>query len=387
MISKYSKLALHLTLIDGVGPVCIEKIFNHCGILNCDDTGACLVEDIYRFSAHDFVHRAWISLEKAQLCVKGLQNQRLLEEELELIHNSPGVSIVTVFDDDYPELLAQINRPPTVLWVQGKNIGLPAQRLAVVGARRATDYAQDAIYRILPEVVSSGWNIVSGGALGVDSLAHECALDFGGTTTVILGSGILNLYPVGNKRLFNRVVEQGGSLVSPFSLRFAPIKGNFPARNRIIAGLSEGCVVVQAGRKSGALITASYALEEGREVWAVPGNIDCEMSEGPHKLLRNGACIAAHPDDILSVLRGECPRPGQKNIRECSGKVVQKQEIQVNALDTLEAKILTQLKCAQSLDDLVLGTEQKPDDLMEKLFEMQLLGKVQQNYVGMWERA
>ena len=142
--------------------------------------------------------------------------------------------------------------------------------IAVVGSRSGTAYGKRAIQALIPPLVAQQWHIVSGGAMGIDAFAHQATLQAGGTTIAVLGSGLLQWYPAEHRRLFTEILEKNGTLLSAFPMNMEPLQGNFPARNRIIAGLSRACVVVQAAQKSGASITAKFALEQGREVFAVP---------------------------------------------------------------------------------------------------------------------
>ncbi|MFC1854682.1 DNA-processing protein DprA [Candidatus Dependentiae bacterium] len=386
-MNELSLLILHLTLIKNVGPAAILQILDKCfGFSRSKDCEKprFSVDDVYKFSVTDFVRVVGLKERMAGLCTEGLASTTLLEKELELARHTNS-QIITLIESDYPEALLKIHMPPPVLWLQGKNLGAQKKRLAVVGARRCdARYAKSAIRRLVPELVASGWQIVSGGAFGVDAIAHEETIESGGSTAVVLGSGLLQLYPRENKRLFGKVVENGGSLISPFPLKMVPEKGNFPARNRVIAGLCAGCVVVQAKERSGALITASHALEEGREVWAVPGPVDCELSEGPHNLLRDGANIAACGDDILSVLEGRRFNGEKFKISVPKSK---NEPTQATIADSLEVKILSELRKPCSLEELAQAVLLDPQNLMENLFEMQLLGKVQQNHTGMWEAA
>ena len=169
----------------------------------------------------------------------------------------------------------------------------------------------------IPELVHNGCSIVSGGALGIDGLAHRATLEAQGVTVAVLGSGLLKPYPAAHKTLFKKIIECRGALVSCFPLLTEPKPALFPARNRIIAGLSRGCLVVQAGIPSGALITAQYAVDEGREVFAVPGSLDNPLSVGCHRLISQGATLVTSASDILASF-GIMPEPSAKKQAETS---------------------------------------------------------------------
>lgn len=225
---------------------------------------------------------------------------RDLDAEMERI-NALAISVLTWEDEGYPRLLQQIYDPPPVLYVKGRLLPEDEWAVAVVGTRAATTYGKEATTRIAGGLARNGVTIVSGLARGIDSTAHRAALDAGGRTIGVLGCGLDIVYPPENRRLSAQVTQQG-ALVSEYPLGTPPEGGNFPPRNRIISGMSLGTVIVEAGRRSGALITADYALDQGREVFAVPGNIFRRASQGTNALIREGAAPVLSVEDILEVL-------------------------------------------------------------------------------------
>ena len=261
---------LHLSLIQGVGPGRVNRLIN-----NFDKDQLC---QIYHFSVSDLIHRCGFTERQAELLHGGLQDERVLEDEIQLIEKH-NVQVLTITDKGYPYLLKQIHLPPTLIYVKG-SLGVQEKSLAIIGSRKAHRYAENIINDLMPALIAHEWTIVSGGALGADTMAHRAALQNNGKTVAVLGSGLLIPYPSRNVHLFEKIIESGGAVVSPFPLMMDAIPGNFPARNRIISGLSRGCLVVQAAKRSGASITASFALEQGREVFAVPGSITDELSAG-----------------------------------------------------------------------------------------------------------
>lgn len=208
-------------------------------------------------------------------------------------------SVVTLADPEYPPLLRQIFDPPLALHVRGDASLLSLPSIAIVGSRRASPYAVNAAQHLARQLVPAGLAIVSGLALGVDAASHEAALDIGGKTIAVLGTGIDITYPPGNKRLFRRIAEQG-VIVTELAPGTPPRRENFPIRNRIISGLSLGTIIVEATRRSGSLITARMAAEQNREVFAVPGSIFSEATEGTHRLVQYGAKLVHDVDDVLS---------------------------------------------------------------------------------------
>lgn len=209
-----------------------------------------------------------------------------------------GVRILCIDNLDYPELLREIPQPPPLLYVRGTLTTADEWALAVVGTRGPSDYGREATRRVAGELAAAGVTIVSGLALGIDALAHQAALESGGRTIGVLACGVDVPYPERNRALATRITTSG-ALVSEFPLSTAPIPNNFPARNRLISGLARGTLVVEAGERSGALITVEFALEQGREVFAVPGNIFNLKSAGCNRLIRNGAGLITSASDIL----------------------------------------------------------------------------------------
>lgn len=226
--------------------------------------------------------------------------------------------IVSRDDPEYPPLLGRLPDAPTVLYLRGT---LPADRVrvAMVGSRRATRYGRETARRLATELTGAGVEIVSGGARGIDTCSHRGALDAGGTTTAVLGCGVDHVYPPENEELFERIAASG-AVVSEFPIATAPLPENFPRRNRLIAGLSAATVIVEATGKSGSLITAGYALEQGREVMAVPGSIDSDQSRGCHRLIQQGAKLVQAWTDVVEELspmyRAVLRSPGEASTPE-----------------------------------------------------------------------
>jgi DNA processing protein len=225
---------------------------------------------------------------------------RDLGAEMERI-GAQGISVLTWEDEGYPRLLQQIYDPPPMLYLKGQLLAEDEWAVAVVGTRAATTYGKEAATRVAGGLARNGVTIVSGLARGIDSTAHRAALEAGGRTIGVLGCGLDIVYPPENRGLATRITQQG-ALVSEYPLGTPPERGNFPPRNRIISGMSLGTVIVEAGRRSGALITADYALDQGREVFAVPGNIFRRASQGTNALIREGAAPVLGLEDILEVL-------------------------------------------------------------------------------------
>ena len=210
-----------------------------------------------------------------------------------------GITILAEGDPEYPNLLSQIEDPPGILFAKGSL--KPVLGIAIVGSRHATAYGLRMAEKIASGLVQAGYTVVSGLARGIDAAAHRGAIQAGGQTLAVLGSGILNVYPPEHTKLANDVTSNG-AILSEFLPLSSPSKHTFPQRNRIISGLCLGTIVVQSSSRSGALITARLAGEQGREVFAVPGNIDCPVSQGCHSLIRDGAKLVESVHDVIDEI-------------------------------------------------------------------------------------
>ena len=214
---------------------------------------------------------------------------------------SLGVDVLTWDDLDYPRHLKEIDQPPPVLYVRGSILPEDEWSVAIVGTRRVTAYGRQVAEEVATTLARNGVTIVSGLARGVDFIAHQAALNAGGRTLAVLGNGVDIVYPPENRQLAAQIMEHG-ALISDYALGTQPDGINFPPRNRIISGLSMAVIIVEAGTTSGALITATFAAEQGRDVFAVPGNINAPQSQGTNRLIRDGAQPLLDPQDVLETL-------------------------------------------------------------------------------------
>ena len=283
-----------------------------------------------------------------------------------------GVRLISYTSAEYPKSLLRIADPPLVLYVKG-SLPKAGYCLAVVGSRACTEYGKKAAKLFTKDLAGRGIPIISGGARGIDTIAHEACLSLGGTTVAVLGCG-LNI---------QRIVNQGGALVSEYAPGTQPLAKNFPARNRIIVGLSQGVLVAEAKLKSGAIITANIAADEGREVYCVPGNIFDKTSLGCHELIRTGAKLVDTPQDILEDKvqweLAQRERLVQPSIFDFAADA-EKQEEQAPLTSELGSKLLSLLQGGSlSLEELVEGSGTDFASVSMELLELQGAGLINQN--------
>jgi DNA processing protein len=359
------KYLLGFTLIPEMGPARFEKISKN-------------------FS---YIQQAWqADIGKFQKILGNKTGEKIyqkirsinLEKELEVLAKEK-IEIITppfkfkdfkgINSEYFPKNLTEINACPFSLFARGNLEILKQKQLAVIGSRRPTYYGKQIIEKIIPEICSSGLIITSGMAMGVDSLAHRQALDNEKPTIAVLGSGLSEnvLRKAFNYRLGQEIISKNGLLVSEYPPDYQANKFTFPARNRIISGLSLGVLVIEAAEKSGTLITANYALDQNREIMAIPGNIFSQQSLGTNKLIRQGAELITSANDVFKVLDWKISS-NQKSNQE-----TEKIELQ----DEIEKVIYNKLSFdPQSLDQLVLKTKLDISSISVKLSIMEIRGLV-----------
>src|SRR5438128_823621 len=274
----------------GIGPVRFQRLLEVCG----GARGAWEATDL-ELAAAGLERRTADSLRRLR--------QRTAPDAVSRRLAQLGIRAITLLDDAYPTNLRDVADPPPVLFVRGRLAARDARAVALVGTRRATSYGQAVADRLARELAAAGVTVVSGLASGGDTGAHRAVVQAGGRTIAVLGNGLDQVYPPENAGLARQMVENdAGAVVSEFAPGVRPDAVNFPRRNRLISGLSLGTVIVEAGERSGALITADFALEQGRDVLAVPGSIFNAMSVGANQLLRQGATPVTSAQDILEIV-------------------------------------------------------------------------------------
>lgn len=376
---------LRLTLTPGMGPVFIARLLEAFGT----------PERVLAASAAELERVKGIGRGRAGSFVKGMrESASQVDAELELA-SSLGVSLVAISDPAYPPLLRQIHDAPPLLYVRGTIDPAGADRypVAIVGSRNATAYGVEQAERFAGVLARSGLTIVSGGARGVDTAAHRGAVRSSGRTLVALGCGLASCYPPENETFFRSIADEGrGAIISELPLRAPPESENFPARNRLISGISLGVIVIEAGKQSGSLITARLAAEDhGREVMAVPGRVDSAASAGTHELIKmGGAAMVTEPGDVLQLL--ETParhsHAGTHESRYTNPAVAAPDEapnlfppsrtkfISDSNLTSDQARIMEALDEPQTFDDLARSTGLSPSTLRAEMTLLELQKRV-----------
>lgn len=328
-------------------------------------------QNLYEAEEADILATGIVAPDRTAQFVESKRKNKNLPEILQKRCERLRISVIPVIASDYPQRLKRILHPPVVLYVKGT---LPDCRysMGMVGSRMADAYGKKAAVGFGKALAEAGVVIVSGGAAGIDTASHEGALQGGGKTVAVLGCGVDIVYPHTNTELFAAIAENG-ALVSEYPPGTQPDRHHFPERNRIISGISQGIVLVQAAKRSGALITAEFAMDEGREVFCIPGNIFTDKSAGPHRLIKAGARLADSPKDILEEVFPELCGSAHSNLfagltdtaplRNCT-------EGQRRILDLLT-------RGPQTLEQLVSVSGLAIGEVSVMLLELQMAGFVQ----------
>lgn len=339
---------LTLHSVEGLGPARIKKLFDYFGSF----------ENIWNAKQSDF--NQFKFPEKLITNLKVARSSIDPDEYLLNLQKSQ-IQVVTIFEESYPKLLREIHDPPMIIYYKGEiNEEILEKCFGVVGTRKPTGYGRVVTEKLTRELVESGLVIVSGLARGVDTIAHYTTIEAGGKTLAVLGGGLNQIFPAENIRLAEKIALGFGAVLTEFPPSYPHLAGNFPARNRIISGLSKGVLVTEAAEDSGSLITARFALEQGREVFAVPGPITSSMSEGTSVLLKDGAKLVSSARDILEEL-------GIK-----SGPVIKVADLN---LSPEESEILKLIKDeSRHVDEIARILKKKISDVSGILLKLEIIG-------------
>lgn len=288
MMENQKKYWVGLSHVKGIGPVRFQTLINHFG--DAQSVWEASPSEIRTLKIPEKVIKTFLKIRAS------IDIQQLLSE-----YQSKNITILTWDDDDYPQRLRNISSSPPVLYLQGDLRSEDRWAVGVVGTRKVTQYGARVAEEICSTLARQGITIISGMARGVDTIAHRAALDVGGRTLAILGCGVDRIYPSENHALAHEIVKNG-AMISDYAPGTPPDGSNFPPRNRIISGLSIATIIIEAGEKSGALITARYAVEQGKDVFAVPGQIFAPLNKGTNRLIQNGAHPLLRAQDVLDIL-------------------------------------------------------------------------------------
>lgn len=363
MFSEETRFCLALNEIRELGPVLIKRL-----LLKFSSA-----REVFNAEMKELASVEGIGVDRAKR-IKEFNRWESIDKLLNLCKQRE-IKIHSYLDREYPQLLKEIHDPPVVLFCKGEIKPEDHFGLAVVGSRRLSEYGRRVTERIAYELASCGLTIVSGLARGIDCVAHNAALSAGGRTLAVLGSGVSCIYPSENKALSERIIKNG-AILSEFYPDEGPRKEHFPRRNRILSGMTVGTVVTEATINSGALITASFALEQGREVFAVPGNITSKNSEGTNNLIQKGAKVVTKREDILEEI-GQFIPSLKKSVNESL-------IYETVDLDEEERTIFNVLDEALNLDEIVLKTNINIAKVLEILLKLEISGlinKIEGRYV------
>lgn len=348
------KYWIALSTVNDVGPGTIKKLLAVFGN----------PEEIFRASTKDLIQVSGIGSTRAQ-SIASFKNWSKVDKIIKCLENT-GTKAISIYSSDYPSILKEIPAAPVLLYVRGKIQEDDRYALAVVGSRKATHYGVAVTETLVMELVEAGFTIVSGLARGIDSIAHKQALRSGGRTITVLGCGVDIAYPPENRGLMERIAERG-AVLSEYPPGTKPHKEHFPVRNRLISGISLGVLVVEATKGSGSLITASMALNQNREVFAVPGNIMSPTSSGTHALIKEGAKLVQNVNDIV----GELSHLLKGFIKQSSAKAVD--------LDDEEEFICKIIPVEPvHIDEITRKANIPPQRVMSILLSLELKGVVKQ---------
>ncbi|HVJ05591.1 MAG TPA: DNA-processing protein DprA [Candidatus Saccharimonadales bacterium] len=378
-VSSRDREMLALALTPQLGPTRVRRLFERIP----------RTEDIFHASLTE-LEATGLPAASAQSIALG-NSLRLADEELKKLAKAPGVSLVTMGSELYPEHLAEIYDPPLVLYVRGDTRILSETGIAMVGTRHPTPYGLGMAERLAIDLSNCGLVIISGMARGIDSIAHKGAVEARGRTIAVFGTGVDIIYPRENRKLSEQILEFGGALISEFPIGTSPAPHNFPLRNRIISGLSRGVLVVEAGEFSGTRITSRCALEQCREVFAVPGNVTNKLAWTPNTLIKQGAKLVATWEDVFE----ELPTEIRIKLQERQSEPSQPRSASLfdpppaSELPAGQQKVFSVIKADESIhvDELIekFDSQLSSSEIFSALFELEMSNKIRclpgKNYV------
>ncbi len=344
-----------LSSIEQIDSAFIIKLFEHFND----------IQKVFNASKDELKNIEGLSVKKAENFLRE-RDKVNPDKTLDMV-TSRGIKFLTIADEKYPKVLREIDNPPAILYYKGDLDSVNFEKtLAVVGSRKTSRYAKEAVGILLSGLANTDICIVSGLASGIDTSAHQAALDNNLKTIGVIASGFDYTYPATNKDLYKEIEQGGGVIFTEYFPTFEPLKFRFPQRNRIVSGLSYGTLVAEASLKSGALITANLTLEQGRELMCIPGLITNVNTEGIYKLLKNGATLVTKSEDILETLNWEI-------------KPAEQLKMDLGEFSDVETKILSALEIEErGIDEIMAMTNLDLDTLLINLTTMELKGIIKQ---------
>jgi len=261
------------------------------------------IENLYNAKTEDLLNVSGIGKSYAELIINSKKEQNIDKHIEFMVKNN--IDIISIQDAEYPEILKNIYDPPLSLYILGNKQILNDKSIAIIGCRECSTYGKNIAMELAYDIAKHKINIISGLASGIDSIAHKGAILAEGKTVAVLGNGLDTIYPAENFSLAREILQKGGAIISEYPLGEKPQKQNFPERNRIVSGMSKGIIVVEAKEKSGTLITVDFALEQGRDVFVVPGNINSPNSVGTNELIKQGAKLITNYQDVIEEYEGD----------------------------------------------------------------------------------
>ena len=365
------KYWMALKSIDGIGNASFQPLLEHFGAPDA----------VFSATAHDLTAISGIN-KKSAAAIAAFKSWDNIRRQMDTL-NKANIKIITYLDECYPPNLLNIYDRPAFLYVLGQleKEDIP---IAIVGSRHASTYGKYTTERLSRELALKGITIVSGMARGIDSCAHRGALAAQGRTIAVLGSGLDVIYPPENKNIFNDIL-QNGAVISEYPPGTEPLSYHFPARNRIISGMSYGVLVVEAGEKSGSLITARLAMEQGRDVFAIPGTIDSASSRGTNSLIKQGAKLIDNIDDILEDVLPQLERasvkpPPRKEVTVATGVLHTDMESTTDTLSPVDQTIVNILSRGKMhADDIIEDAGLAAAEILSSLITLELKGIVLQH--------
>lgn len=374
-----------LNLLNGIGPARANALIEFCGS----------PAEIFNQSVRDLTRIRGISESLAEKLL-AWEKTTPYDKEMEMAENG-GVTMLTPADEDYPQPLREIHDAPLCLYVRGTIPPEISQRsIAMVGTRNTSVYGAGMARHLAESAGYAGWVTISGLAVGIDTIVHRATLDAGGKTIGVLGGGLARFHPQENIPLARDIVAHGGAVITEFPMTFTPSRHSFPMRNRIISGLSLGTLVVEAGVNSGSLITAAQAIEQGKRVFAVPGEADASGSNGCNALIRKGAVLVENFEHILEEYEF---LPGfqqdfasmlkEEGTEDYDANMTGTEDDDLCALSSADTKILESLRAndSLSLEQITLQTELPASEVMASLVALEILRRVKKLPNGLYQRV